>query len=134
MSFSYDPSTDVGRVRTEIGDTSLDAGILPDGVNFSNEEIQGYLTAEGDHVMRAVAHASEVAARRWAIVPTSASLGPESHRRDTAAFFRTEAQRLRAIYGYVSDEEMAATNRPVVSGMVPVTVHPVAPDTGKVYS
>lgn len=134
MSFTYNPATDLGQVRTEIGDTVLNDGILPNKVNFSNEEIEGYLSSEGDHVMRAVAHAFEVASRRWAIVPTESSLGPESRKRDTAGFFRAEAQRLRALYGYVPDEDVTPAIRPpAVSGMATVTVHQAAPVRGRVY-
>lgn len=68
MTFSYDLSTNTGKVRFEIGDddNSADAGVKPNGANFSDEEIGQVLTAEGGSVLKAAARLCEILARRWA--------------------------------------------------------------------
>lgn len=46
MTFTYDStdlSTDLAKVRLAIGDTDSSDGILPDGSNLSDEEINAYL-------------------------------------------------------------------------------------------
>lgn len=45
MSFTYDyeSNAEVARVRLAIGDTVLDAGVRPEGMNFSDEEISAIL-------------------------------------------------------------------------------------------
>ncbi len=39
MAFSYDVSTPLGQLRLEIGDTILDAGPRPGGLNYSDAEL-----------------------------------------------------------------------------------------------
>jgi hypothetical protein len=71
MSFTYDLSSsdeqrlNIAQVRLELGDTTFNAGVKPDGTNFSDEELASWLTAEGDHVMRSVARACGALARMW---------------------------------------------------------------------
>lgn len=45
MSFTYDyeSKADVARVRLAIGDTVFEAGVRPEGMNFSDEEITAVL-------------------------------------------------------------------------------------------
>ena len=48
MSFIYDStdlSTDLARVRLAIGDTTQDAGVRPDGTNFSDQELELFIDA-----------------------------------------------------------------------------------------
>jgi hypothetical protein len=65
MEFTYDLTTAVGKVRLEIGDTSSDDGVKPDGSNLTDAEISLWLTEEGS-VGRASARACEALARTWA--------------------------------------------------------------------
>lgn len=83
MSFSYILNSSnatmaaIARVRLEIGDTSEDAGVLPDGGNFSDEEITVYLTDNGQSVAQTVNALAGVLSRRWATV-ADVSVGPRS--------------------------------------------------------
>lgn len=83
MAFSYILNSSdatiaaVARVRLEIGDTVEDAGILPDGTNFSDEEITVYLTDYSNSVAQTVNALAGVLSRRWATV-ADVSVGPRS--------------------------------------------------------
>lgn len=51
MSFTYTaPTTDRDKVRFYIGDTTENAGVKPDGSNFSNEELDAILSLTGSWV------------------------------------------------------------------------------------
>jgi len=72
MSFTYDLSATgdsliVSRIRLEIGDTDsgTDAGVKPDGNNFTDDELL-YFYGEELGVGAASARACEVLARMWA--------------------------------------------------------------------
>lgn len=92
MAFTYDLGSanagllNISKVRLEIGDTVSGVGVRPDGSNLSNEEIQTWLTAEGDDVMLAAARACDALARMWSTVgnekvgPLSISLSQVSER------------------------------------------------------
>ena len=103
MAFTYDTSTDIGKLRLEIGDTEFTEGVKPDGSNFSDGELQVWLTREGD-VSRATAAACGALARMWARVadisigPRKESLGAVSKR------WAEEAKRLREQYGGAGEE------------------------------
>ncbi|HQW34703.1 MAG TPA: hypothetical protein PL074_00280 [Thermoflexales bacterium] len=73
MAFTYDLSTDIGKVRLELGDAAQ-PGVKPDGGNLTDEELTLWLEREG-LVMRAVAAACEALSRMWASVATI-SVGP----------------------------------------------------------
>lgn len=75
---TYDLTSDLGRVRFAIGDTVADAGVKPDGTNFSDEELDALLTSEGS-VAGAVAAALEALARMWASM-VDITVGPRSER------------------------------------------------------
>jgi hypothetical protein len=72
MTFTYvlgsaDPTeAAIAEVRMEIGDTVEDSGVLPNEANLQDEEIAVLYTREGQDVMRTVAAACELLARRWA--------------------------------------------------------------------
>ncbi len=66
VAFTYDLTTDTGKLRLEIGDTVSDAGVKPDGSNFSDAELAYFLVQESDSVGRATARACEVLARMFA--------------------------------------------------------------------
>ena len=61
MSFTYDPSTDAGRVRMLIPDR------VGDGHAFEDEEIETFLELEGGNVRRAAALALETCASDQAL-------------------------------------------------------------------
>lgn len=99
MIFSYDLTTDTGKLRLEVGDTIEDKGPRPDNVNFSNEEMAYFLSEEGT-VGRAAARCCEVLATEWSRKAGSERLGPRSFARNQAKAFQEEADRLRAQHGY----------------------------------
>lgn len=75
MSFNYNLSTAVGRVRFLIGDTVAGQGCLPGKVNFQDEEIQLLIDREPSDDS-AAAGGCEVAATAWSKMPDSQSTGP----------------------------------------------------------
>lgn len=98
MSFSYDLSIDVGVVRLELGDTTENKGVKPNGGNLSDEELTYWVGREG-HVMRAVAAACEALARMWSTA-ASISIGPHSESlSDVAEAWDKRAKLLRQQYG-----------------------------------
>ncbi len=76
MTFTYALSTDIGKARFELGDSTSGSGVRADGNNFSDEEIQMLIDREGS-VKAAVAAACEMLSRDWAKV-ASTSVGPRS--------------------------------------------------------
>jgi hypothetical protein len=98
LPFAYDPTTDLGKVRLEIGDTDQGEGVKPSGGNYSDEELQVWLTREGN-VMRAAAAACEALAVTWAR-EVDVRLGPRSESASQAsAAFAKQAARLRNLWG-----------------------------------
>ena len=65
MTVTYDPKTDIGKVRLYLGDTQTDVGVRPDGRNFTDEEIQIFLDIENGDIYGAVATACETLATEW---------------------------------------------------------------------
>jgi hypothetical protein len=66
MSFTYDLTTAIGKVRLALGDTTDGTGPRPDGSNFEDEELDTFLVLEDDDVELATARALEVLATQWA--------------------------------------------------------------------
>ena len=100
MAFTYDIATDRGKVRFEIGDFVSGTGVTTSGDNFTNAEIDYFLDAEADHIMRAVAAASETLARQWSLVPDT-TLGPHGESASQVATAWAErATKLREDYGF----------------------------------
>lgn len=69
MAFTYNLSTDIGRVRLAIGDTVKGSGPRADGSNYSDEEINVYLVpaiAAGYSYGRAVSQLLRLLANEWA--------------------------------------------------------------------
>ncbi len=103
MAFTYDTSTDIGKVRFEIGDTTYGAGVKPSGANLTDAEIQLLITREGS-CGAASAAACEILARHWSHIPDSASMGgtgasSRSRSNNQVQHFRDMARDLRAQYG-----------------------------------
>jgi hypothetical protein len=97
MAFTYNLDTDLGEVRLEIGDNRADpAGILPEGQNLSDKEIQHFLDAEGSDIWKAVARCFDVASAAWSAYPTELRLGPESQKISAAEYFAAKAVHARS--------------------------------------
>jgi len=91
-------TTDIGKVRLELGDRVEGAGVKPDGANLTDEEIQVWIDREGS-VMTAAAAACEVLARMWSTV-ANLSLGPRSESLgDVAKAWQARGKELREQYG-----------------------------------
>ena len=94
MAFTYSLSTDLGKVRLAIGDTVNGTGPRPNGANFSDEEINVYLTpalAAGNSYGRAVSQLLRLLANEWT---SKASISIGEYRVDynnVAANYRTAA-------------------------------------------
>jgi hypothetical protein len=114
MTFSYDLDTSVGQVRLEIGDDddSPDAGVKPNGTNFSDEEITSILDSEGGVVLRAAARFCELLARRYVLVAESVKIRDYSiDATKKADYWRELAAELRARAGGAFAGGSAATVR-----------------------
>ena len=84
MTFTYDlteADTDlllISQVRLELGDTVSGSGVRPGGVNLSDEEIQNWLNAESNDIMRTVGRAALALANMWASAAISETVGAHS--------------------------------------------------------
>jgi len=96
--FSYDLDAAVGQIRLEIGDTdnTADAGVKPDGTNFSDAELNHFYSQEGSDVLAASARACEVLARMWARQAKSVKIRDYSiDTRSQAKYFKELGEELR---------------------------------------
>ena len=101
MSFTYILTTDIGKLRLEIGDTSSTAGrgVKPDGTYITDEELQVLLDREGSVVGRAAAATCEVLARMYARF-VDMTVGPRRESLSQASqAFTVQAKELRRQYG-----------------------------------
>lgn len=69
MAVTTSLATAVGEVRFLIGDDIIGTGVLPNGDNFSDAQIEHALTASGQVTKAAAARLAANLARRWAILP-----------------------------------------------------------------
>ena len=99
MAFTYDISdtADISsHMRLELGDTVVDpAGMLPEGRNFQDAELDWFYSQEDSDFWPAIARAFDAAAAEWSKYPTSFSLGPESQKIDAAKYFSDRADAVR---------------------------------------
>jgi hypothetical protein len=115
MTFTYlgTLATDLDKVRFWIGDTSSvsGAGVKPGGANFTDEELGGLITAEGNWG-RAVAGTCEVLASLFA-QQVDITLGPRREALSQAADrYQKLAERFRAQYGMPSGTSRAGVRHP----------------------
>ena len=98
MTFSTTLTTDIGKIRLELGDDTSGSGVLPSGDNLTDEQIQVILDREGS-VMRTVAGICELLATRYAQL-ADLQVGPrkESYSQVSAAYLKRAAD-LRSRYG-----------------------------------
>ncbi len=68
MTFTYNvtPSTDLDLIRLTIGDNVEDTGVKPNGTNYSDEEINFFLSKEGNNPNKTVARLYENLATLYA--------------------------------------------------------------------
>lgn len=100
MTFTYNGTltTDLDKLRFYVGDIVSGSGLKPAGTNFTDEELNGLLTAEGS-VPRAVAAVYEALAAMWG-VEVDISVGPRSESYGQAADRYAKLALLqRAAYG-----------------------------------
>jgi hypothetical protein len=106
--FSYDLTTTVGQLRLEIGDTTYQSGVKPDGSNFSDTELTYFLAQEGAAVGRGTARACEVLARMFAGL-VDLAVGPRKESLSQAAqAFSDRAKELRRQFGGAAQGAYAA--------------------------
>lgn len=88
MAFSYDLSSavtltlNISRARLYAGDNSENAGILPSGANFQDDEIELFLDNEDESPGRAAAAMCEAAMAHWSTQPSDVRVGPRQESRD----------------------------------------------------
>lgn len=125
MAFTYNlnhadaEKRTISRIRLNINDKVRDAGPLPNGTNFQDEEIGQLYSDEGSHVMRAVAAALEVLAAAWAGHAGTYRLGPESEEAKQAEVYQKQAEVLRGRYGWPEDDEADAQRAAFVAEVRP---------------
>ena len=96
MAFTYDLTTDRGKVRLLCGDTVSGTGPRPDKRNFTDAEVDHFLTVEDDRINGAAAMALETLAAEWTAFALSEREGETSFDAKTvAAEYRQQARLLR---------------------------------------
>jgi len=96
MAFTYvgDLSTDLDKVRFYLGDTVSASGPRPADGNFTDAEITGLITAEGNW-QRAVAAGFERLDADWTKFPSFKADGLSLNRSDIAKGYREQAMKWR---------------------------------------
>lgn len=103
MSFTYGEGADeqITLLRDEIGDTKINPdGIFPEGENSGDNRLTYLYNDEGQHLGRFTARCCEILARAYARYPTASRLGPADETVKASEYYKDEAARLRALYGY----------------------------------
>ena len=99
-------------VRFEIGDSSESLGILPNGANFSNAEIDYAAVSETvvlssafvpRDVGRTSARLLEIASIHWSSQPDEVELGPSMEKRNQSSLLAQKAAGLRDKWGSGSE-------------------------------
>ncbi len=100
MAFTYagDLSSDREKVRFYLQDAVSGSGPKPADANFTDEELDGLITAEGSW-QRAVAAGFETLAAAWRRYPTFKADGLSLNRSDIAKGYSTQAKEWRRKYG-----------------------------------
>ena len=100
MPITTDLTTNIGKVRLEIGDTDSTSGqgVKPDGSNLTDDEIDYCLTLEGS-VRLAAAKACELLARHWSGLTNITINGRTENFADVAKAWAAQAKALRASSG-----------------------------------
>src|SRR3990172_5663739 len=75
MAFTYDITTDRGKVRFGLGDSTQDKGPRPRKNNFSDAEIDYFLTTQSGGINKSVAMGPDMLGNEW----LSYSLAEKDH-------------------------------------------------------
>ena len=75
MAFTYDITSDRGRVRLLLGDATQDKGPRPRKTNFADSEIDYFLTTQSGGINKSVAMGLDVLGNEW----LSYSLAEKDH-------------------------------------------------------
>jgi hypothetical protein len=110
MAITVDLETFYGLIRLTIGDDEdAPKGVMPDGANFSDAQLEKFYELEGGdpdadsntgHVGRASARACEALSLKWAKEPVQVKMGPASERMSASSYYAKRAHNLRQIYGH----------------------------------
>lgn len=101
MTFTYngDLATDLDYIRFKVGDTTSGSGVKPRGGNFTDEEINGLLSIEGDNTNRTIAGMFEALAAIWANY-VDTKIGPRDEKLSKIADrYKSLAKQWRDDYG-----------------------------------
>jgi len=93
MTWTYDITNDIGKVRLLISDTNI---VPVTNAHFSDEELQYFLTANGDDVNLAAAMALEAWAASFSASVDSERIGDYSYTQSRVTKMLDVAARLRA--------------------------------------
>lgn len=109
MAFTYDISSAdanekiVSQIRLEVGDTSQERGVKPEGGNYTDEELLHIYEVEGESIGRAAARICEQLANAWSSVPRT-MFGSLFDPRHVGRNYMRQAATLRSQYGYFETE------------------------------
>lgn len=123
-SFTYDlTSTDQAiatrsEVRLLVGDSVENVGARPDGLNYSDTEIDYFLSQEFGHIQRAAALTLETLAAEWSREESKQQLGPASSEARQSRAFAERAIALRRAYGFSNPAQATGIPSAATSGYV----------------
>lgn len=69
--FTYDPVSDIGRIRFYLGDTILRQGVLPNGDNFQDEELIQLMSDSNNDIGLSLVRLARTLMARWTNAPKS---------------------------------------------------------------
>lgn len=97
--FTYDLSTDIGKMRLMLGDNNRTCGVKPNEAYFTDAELSAFFAMEGDSVNLGVALACETLSRLYS-GQVDISVGPRRESLSQAAdSWAARAATLRGTYG-----------------------------------
>lgn len=110
MTFTYTDTLDEDRdkVRFYLQDVVMGAGPKPGDGNFTDEELDGLITVEGDW-QRAVAAGFETLAAAWRRYPSFSADGLQLSRSDIARGYADQATEWRTKYGSATSTSRAGS-------------------------
>lgn len=110
MSFTYTDTLSASRdkVRFYLQDTTYNAGPKPADANFSDEELDGLISVEGNW-QRAVAAGFEALAAAWQRYPSFSADGLQLSRSDIAKGYASKAAEWRKLYGVATSTTRAGS-------------------------
>ncbi len=69
--FTYDLGTYTGKLRFYLGDNTEDQGVLPGGINLSDEEIALAYQIQNEDIGSTLVRLAKIIASKWATAPRS---------------------------------------------------------------